>query len=318
MNFHRIIATFLTGLALAGATFNASAAAAVAVGGNGYSYAVLDADDLDQAKARALAGCRQGDSDCAITVWSGKPAAIALAKSPGGTTSVVRDTPEAARDAAMQLCRKSYKDCKFAALYWEPGGYWAAWASAKSGKELVAEFFTFHYGSEAEAREEALAGCEKLVKSTSAGETGGARCEVATRRGAWTRAIAATGGGFSVTHLSDDHAEAQTQALASCGRHAKPGEKCRLTQVDRNPGTRAQPKSFDKVFAQTELAKERRQAVPRKAAGRAGNTLTCTNRCVNGSCVRTFANGHTERWEAPRVFDPFTNNWKWDTSSCGG
>jgi hypothetical protein len=49
------------------------------------------------------------------------------------------------------------------------------------------------------------------------------------------------------------------------------------------------------------------------------NVVSCTNRCVNGSCVRTFADGRTERWQAPRVYDPMTRNWTWDvtTNACG-
>lgn len=50
------------------------------------------------------------------------------------------------------------------------------------------------------------------------------------------------------------------------------------------------------------------------------NTLSCTNQCVNGSCLRTFSNGRQERWQAPRNFNPLTNNWEWDTTTnaCGG
>jgi hypothetical protein len=49
------------------------------------------------------------------------------------------------------------------------------------------------------------------------------------------------------------------------------------------------------------------------------NRLNCTNRCVNGDCVRTFPDGRQERWQAPRVYDPIRKNWKWDTSTnaCG-
>lgn len=50
------------------------------------------------------------------------------------------------------------------------------------------------------------------------------------------------------------------------------------------------------------------------------NRVTCSNQCVNGNCLRTFPNGRKERWEAPRVFNPMTQNWDWDTQTngCGG
>ena len=47
------------------------------------------------------------------------------------------------------------------------------------------------------------------------------------------------------------------------------------------------------------------------------NRVTCTNQCFNGDCIRTFPDGRKERWQAPRVFDPFSRDWKWDTNSCG-
>lgn len=49
------------------------------------------------------------------------------------------------------------------------------------------------------------------------------------------------------------------------------------------------------------------------------NAVTCTNHCVNGDCVRTFPDGRKERWQAPRVYDPVTRNWKLDTATnaCG-
>jgi len=47
------------------------------------------------------------------------------------------------------------------------------------------------------------------------------------------------------------------------------------------------------------------------------NVVRCSNVCTNGNCVRTFENGRKERWQAPRVYDPFKNDWTWDTNSCG-
>lgn len=49
------------------------------------------------------------------------------------------------------------------------------------------------------------------------------------------------------------------------------------------------------------------------------NRLSCHNECFNGSCTRTFSDGRKERWQAPRKFNPFTQNWEWDTTTnaCG-
>lgn len=61
------------------------------------------------------------------------------------------------------------------------------------------------------------------------------------------------------------------------------------------------------------------QSAPVSAPARSTNRVTCTNNCVNGSCLRKFADGRTERWQAPRKFNPLTNNWEWDitTNACG-
>lgn len=59
--------------------------------------------------------------------------------------------------------------------------------------------------------------------------------------------------------------------------------------------------------------------VPVSASTRSTNYVSCTNSCENGSCLRRFADGRTERWQAPRKFNPFENNWEWDitTNPCG-
>ena len=58
---------------------------------------------------------------------------------------------------------------------------------------------------------------------------------------------------------------------------------------------------------------------PTISTTKSSNYAVCTNECVNGNCLRKFANGRTERWQAPWVPIPVTNNWGWDTStnSCG-
>jgi len=318
MNFHRTIVTSLIGLAFAGFAHHAQAAAAVAVGSNGYSYTVTEAKDLDKAKSEALAECSRRAPGCEIIAWSGQASAIALAKSADNSVSVaVRDTPALARDAAMKLCRDKYKGCKFAAVYWEPGGDWVAWATAKGADGLlVAQHFAYGAMTEAEAIRTAMDACTAKLNNAA-----GLKCTAATGWGNYVRATASSSV-FTSYRIAKDRATAEAGALASCRADSAAGDACKIDDVVENAGPRAKPTSFDKVFAQSVVAREaaapRTPARSRPSAPPRGGALTCTNRCVNGSCVRTFANGHTERWEAPRVLDPFTNNWKWDTSSCGG
>lgn len=45
-------------------------------------------------------------------------------------------------------------------------------------------------------------------------------------------------------------------------------------------------------------------------------TNSCQVNCVNGDCVRRWPNGKSERFQAPRKFNPFNSQWEWDTSGC--
>ncbi|MCD2517967.1 DUF4189 domain-containing protein [Massilia sp. G4R7] len=318
MNFHRTILISLIGLALTGASHDALAAAAVAAGSNGYSYTLTEATDLEKAKAEALAECQRRAPDCEIVGWTTEASAIALAKSADGSiVTTIRPTPELARDAAMKRCRAKYKGCKFAAVYWEPGGDWVAWATAKGPDGLlVAQHYAYRYTTESEASRTAMKGCTEKLKNTS-----GVHCTVASGWGAFVRAIASSSS-YTSYRIETDRATAEAGALKQCREESAPGDACKIDSVAENTAPRAKPASFDKVFAQTTVAREnatlRPSARPNPPVPPRGQALSCTNRCVNGSCVRTFANGRTERWQAPRVLDPFTNNWKWDTSSCGG
>lgn len=312
MNLFRTLAPAFAGMVLACASWTAHGAAAVAVASNNMSYTALDYKDLERAKEEALRGCREMGSDCKLTVWTRAPRAIALAKGPDGNAQAIDASPAKARDTAMAGCRRLSKACKFVALYWESGGAWAAWALATdSGGSMVHSHFASDHASEAAAREDALNGCHAAVKNQP-----GATCKVHTHWGAWTR-IVAESASYTSAYVGPEHKTAEAEALRACRAGTKPGDSCKVSDVTHNPGPIAAPASFAKIAAQTSIAKEKAQAVRRPVRTSVQQALTCSNRCVNGSCVRSFPNGRTERWQAPRVFDPFIKDWKWDTSSCG-
>lgn len=311
MNFPQLIRSSLFAALLGGAASTAFGAAAVAVGDDNYTYTVTNAASLDEAKAEALEECGKRVNNCKILTSRTVPGAIALAKGDDGMFSATDDTPEKARARAMADCRKNYKNCRFTALYWESGGSWGAWAHAMDEKGLlVATQFSYNFGNEADARADALDECAKQQKGKPV------RCEVKTHFGEWGYAVAESASYASVRMEASMEA-AVAAAMANCKEGAKPGETCKLTVKAFNRGMSNAPASFDKLAAQTEVARKAK-APARQVATRAVQALSCTNRCVNGSCVRTFADGRTEKWQAPRVFDPFTNDWKWNTSSCGG
>jgi hypothetical protein len=210
----------------------------------------------------------------------------------------------------MTDCRKNYRNCTFSALYWETGGYWAAWAYAKDEQgKLSANYFNYNADTEAEARAAALEGCNKQQgdKPTP--------CQVQTRFGDWAY-VRAGSASYTTVHLDSRMDTALADAMAACKAHSKPGDACKVFEKGFNQGSRKAPAAFDKLASLTDTARAAR-APARQVATRAVQALSCTNRCVNGSCIRSFPDGRTEKWQAPRVFDPLNNDWKWDTSSCG-
>lgn len=312
MNFSGLIRSTCIAALLAGSAPAVLAAAAVAASDGSYTYAATNFDSLDEAKAAALEGCGQMTSGCTILVSTTDAEAIAVAKGKGGLSAAIRATPEAARKEALAQCQKSYKDCKFTALYWEGGTKWAAWGKAKDEQgTLKASYFAYGYDSEADARQAAIEGCTKQQ-----GDAKPYACETLVQSGDWTYAQADSNS-YSSIFLRERQADAASAALAECKARSKPGDTCKLTQFV-NPGKRKAPASFAKLAKLTEVEREKARPAQRQVATRAVQNLTCTNDCVNGSCVRTFPNGRTEKWQAPRVFDPFTNDWKWETNSCGG
>lgn len=314
MKLSRILTSAMLGLALGSASLSAFAAAAMAVGNDNYSYTVTEAPSVEQAKQEALQGCSQKVDGCRVAIWTSDAGALAIAKGSGGYSAAVRKDPREAYKAVMAGCAKAYKGCKFAAIYWEPGGYWASWAHAEDAQGvMLASFFHYEDESREKAEEGALAGCRENLEPGD-----NAKCIASTRYGDWAY-VKAQSKSYTRIQLDSTKELAVADALRLCKENSKPGDACKIVKAYVNRGPAAEPAVFKQVYAMSAAAKAE-QASPRAAlAGtRAAQTLTCTNSCVNGQCVRTFADGRKERWQAPRVFDPFTNNWKWDTNSCGG
>jgi hypothetical protein len=311
MNYLHILRSTLLAALLGSAASSALAAAAVAVGDGNYTFTVTDDRNIEEAKASALEECAKRALNCRILSTRIAPGAIALAKGDDGMFASSSDTPEKARAKAMTDCRKNYRNCKFSALYWETGGYWAAWAYAKDQQgKLIANYFNYNADTEAEARAGALAGCIKQQD----GEL--VQCQVQTRFGDWAF-VRAGSASYVTVQLDSSMDTALADAMAACKAHSKPGDSCKVFEKAFNEGVRKAPASFDQLASLTDTARAAK-APARRVSTRAVQALSCTNRCVNGSCVRSFPDGRTEKWQAPRVFDPLNNDWKWDTSSCGG
>lgn len=112
-----------------------------------------------------------------------------------------------------------------------------------------------------------------------------------------------------VREISKEEYEEARTILAEIDRHqdfGKPIDDYLAKQAARN-----------KRKATTQSAQATRQDVmfPVRPAKRPG-VVTCNTRCVNGDCWRTYDDGHHVQFQAKRVFDPFSGEWKWDDGGC--
>jgi hypothetical protein len=86
------------------------------------------------------------------------------------------------------------------------------------------------------------------------------------------------------------------------------------------PGLKAPTMKDVQVAVAARAARERKAAAAAQAQEareqRVAQQNSCTVNCVNGACVRRWPNGRSERFQAPRKFNPFNSQWEWDTSGC--
>lgn len=43
---------------------------------------------------------------------------------------------------------------------------------------------------------------------------------------------------------------------------------------------------------------------------------TCNTRCSNGDCYRTYSDGKKVHFQAKQKFNPFNNQFEWDSGQC--
>lgn len=154
-----------------------------------------------------------------------------------------------------------------------------------------------------EADTYALEGCR--VHARSKGNVELAKtCKVQHRqKGSGYGAVSCGENGCTFISGYSDNQEALDTAYSNCSKSFK---NCNNTNMNA---------WFDDNFP-TKKGSKPKQVISKNTHN---NTVTCNNSCSNGRCVRTFADGRKEVWQAPRKFNPLTNNWEWDTNTnaCG-
>lgn len=311
--YRRITAALFTAATLLAP--QAHAWTAFAAGDNNYTHIAFNADDPDTAQADALNGCANETTNCRLQGNPVRATTFILARGTDGWAFVSGVDPKKTADEAMRDCRKTTTHCRILNAVWDEGRTYTVIAASKSYTQI-----SYGNNSLKAAKDDALANCAKHTPTSetceivSDGITADnvffARAENMPAQGSNANTSAS---GIGRAPTLD---KAKAMALASCKDMG--GEACKVTWNYENPGPHQAPGSFE---ALRRLADANRSAPAKTqvAANRNAEVVRCSNSCVNGDCIRTFPDGRKERWHAPRVFDPFQNDWKWDTAThaCG-
>ncbi|NMV41955.1 DUF4189 domain-containing protein [Ralstonia insidiosa] len=308
MNFFRLALAGIVSIVFSNHAF---AWGATAVGDGNVHFTYYDAPTAQEAEQRALVGCANKTANCRLaTKRAVRSTAMMMAVGDGGWAQAADPNPDEAAKDALASCKKITNGCRIESAIWDSTPYWGAMA--------VGDDFLF-IKTGAETQEEAERTAVERCQSASATKSG-----CAARRDFSTSAhvyyAVAKGAGSTGFAFNSSAEKAKAEALKYCEDGKKDSKPCLVKQTFESVGAPAAPTSMRRWIAEAEKASKPRRAKPAVVATTASrNIVRCTNRCTNGSCVRTFENGRTERWQAPRVYDPFTQNWKWDTdtNACG-
>ena len=273
------------------------------------------ADTPEEATREAMKMCEAKHTGCKV----GKPVnatAMVVAKGTGGWGSAADPTPEKAEATALEECRKRARNCKVRQAVWDPGVVWAALATGGNRS-----FLRLNADSKEQAEADALVGCRKDSNQPQACTISPVFTQSARMHYARAFNDNSTTVGYGVSHTTE---KAKALALKGCAEQAQGDTRCTIDRLGLNESNKPEPKGIARLRALAERNAAAASAPPPApratvATTTSSNVLRCSNKCVNGSCVRTFDNGRKERWNAPRVFDPFTRNWEWDitTNACG-
>lgn len=276
--------------------------------GESYTHTNYNSSTPQEAETEALGGCNAKSSDCRLIGLTMNGTAVVLAQGDRGWGRATNLNPILAAKKALQQCREVSKNCRLSTAVWDSG---ATRAAVAQGSDKI---FTFtNAETQAEAELEALKGCEKNITKVGS-------CKVLSDFSTNQHAFYSYAVSASFTGLAqrDSKNEASHGAMEICEKGKAPGETCAITTVFENRGPKAEPASMKQVVAEIEQAKRKVSSAPSVRTVQT-TQLSCTNQCLNGSCLRTFSDGRKDRWQAPHVFDPFKNAWTWDltTNACG-
>jgi len=320
------------------ASFNAQAWTSVAYGRTyDYVYTYTSASSKSESEKKALEGCLKKDSDCVITQSAtGKDKVIVIVREAykDGTFGIgVGSSINLARaeKLALEGCMNNKEKplCYLSDVHFD-GVNQMAFASFYEGNVINKSiYYSEDYN---EGMSESLNRCKKNVANPDL-----CKVQVLTEFFAIAKSIDKNNVNYGIASSKVSQDEANANAMNYCQDELK--FTCTLQDAFRSYKTEEMPQEItlrkkeiaDKFesnrakalkFAENYKAKTEKQAVNTNkviARNTTNNRVNCSNSCSNGLCIRTLSDGTKERWQAPRVFDPFTQNWTWDinTNACG-
>jgi hypothetical protein len=317
MKLRKILIISVSALILFATQQPVLANAVVATSENGMMFIADNTANTTQQNTKiALEGCsRMEGVGCHVLIEVAGSQAVARSNGAGGFSIVSDPDPQAAMTRSLQNCNKSYGNCKFSSLSWVPQTYFASLAISQPKEGgLPNTVFRYEYLSQEDANSEALKDCNEEPPG---------KCKIIVSHNARMFFARAKGNNYSSYGYGNTKNEATQYALDAC-KEGIPNDKksCKISSLVENPGPSSPPKNFKTVYAKTLTAQQEQQEA-RSARNvelvstQERRVVSCHNQCMNGDCIRTFPNGRKERWQAPRVYDSMSGDWKWETNSCG-
>lgn len=285
-------------------SINAHAWTAIAYGENGHIHLENEGYSKEYTEKGAIQACNEYDENCSIILSGPGENFFAVVRYDGGVWAAYDKVLKTAEKIALDRCNKEKKkNCRVSQVTWD--GLGNIFSLSTDGER---DFGGFSYLTE-KANELSLQNCKKESKSPD-------KCKFKSISDGFISVSNSEKTGLSGWSSDSDPESSKKNSIKYCGQ-----DDCKVIVHFKSGEIKPAPKELairvselEKKEKAEKLKLEKKQG-PLKNVGR----ITCTNQCINGSCVRTFADGRKEKWTAPRVFNPLTNTWDWDinTNACG-
>lgn len=299
--------------ALSLTTGNANAWTAIAHSkDSGYTHVVYGAGTPESAEKEALTACSENAMKCELVGEALQgPGAEVIAQGTGAMGDAFGKDVEGTAKVAMQNCQKLANDCHFTDAVWEDGGEWVA--IAQDNKKFLQVISGEGIKEKAETR--AMSDCRA---HTEAPDT----CKLVTpalTMSGWLVIVKSKSGVVGVG-LKSTLPEATKTAMEACTESSEKDDPCTVSEKGFNNGPEPAPAALKALRLRIKNGeKPQAKKLPPEARLKGMAKTAYSDSCNNASCVRTFSDGHSQRYTAcvnPATLLPMNDPLK--MGGCGG